>query len=132
MRRHIEDDDLKAVFQWASHINGIKDIMIHIENERKCSHFQGKMRKKKGVRKGVSDIFLPKPMGEFHGLWIELKGPKNKVGYNPAPISIDQKIWLEKMTKLGYKAVVCYGFAEAVEAIKCYMGTNVPKIIELR
>ena len=121
MRRHIEDAELQAVIEWADWHPLISGLLIHIENERKCNILQGRRRKAKGVRKGVPDLFLPYPNGIFHGLWIEMKGPKGKKGYRPAPITPEQKSWIEALRKQRYAVHVCYGADETIKTIKAYI-----------
>ena len=43
-------------------------------------------------------------------------------GQSKPVVSLSQKEWLERLNKVGYKAVVCYGFDEAIEAITKYLG----------
>ena len=86
-----------------------------------------------GVTAGVPDLFLPVvvevnqenyriggigngPSRYFPGLWIELKEPgKGKV-------SPEQNKWLLALMEQGYEARVAYGWEEAVEIVKGYLG----------
>lgn len=68
-----------------------------------------------GTKAGFPDLFLCIARGGYHGLFIELKTVKGK------PTAL-QQTWLNRLNKQGYKAVVCYGFDEAKEAIKGYLG----------
>ena len=120
-KRYIEDAEIQAVIQWADLQPEIKGMLLHIENERNCSYYLGKIRKKMGVRKGVSDVFLPYPVGIYHGLWVELKGPKGMKGYKPASISIEQKIWINRMIDHDYYACVAYGADETILIMKNYI-----------
>ena len=70
--------------------------------------------KREGVKAGVSDLFLPVPKGEFHGLWIEMKSKKGR------PTKA-QKKWLKDMKELGYQTAICYGAEEAIEVLKEYL-----------
>lgn len=58
--------------------------------------------KAEGVRAGVSDLFVAHPVGEWKGLWIEMK---SKTG----SASRDQKDWLTRMAAKGYATAVCRG-----------------------
>ena len=69
---------------------------------------------RQGVKRGVSDMFLPLPKGKYHGLFIELKVGRNK----PTP---EQKQFIEYSNKVGYLAKVCYGHKEAIELIEKYL-----------
>jgi len=92
-----------------------KDIH-HFANERKCSVIEGRILKRMGVIRGVSDIFIAIPANGKAGLWVELKVGDGK-------LSSDQKIFLERKTERGYDAVVAWGANAAKEIIKAYLGT---------
>lgn len=70
-----------------------------------------------GLRKGVSDFFIPLPMPEkgFHGLWIELKRSKG------GKTTDEQYEWLERMIKMGYAGYVAHGWVHAAEIVRSYM-----------
>jgi len=70
--------------------------------------------KAEGVMPGVSDLFLMIPKDGWHGLFIELKVKGGRV-------SEAQKEFMELATAMGYKAVVCYGFEQAKDAITNYL-----------
>ncbi len=72
--------------------------------------------KRSGVKAGVPDLFLPRPNGKYHGLFIEMKYGKNKTTRN-------QDEWIKNLDKQGYKAVVCFGFEEAKEEILKYIAS---------
>jgi len=48
-------------------------------------------------------------------LFIELK----RIG---GRLSSDQKWWIYKLQNNGYRAVVCFGWSDAVEVIEKYLG----------
>lgn len=74
-----------------------------------------------GVRRGVSDIFLPWPIeGWWSGLYIELKTERLRNQKNGG-CSDDQIEFIEYVNNVGYKAVVCYGWEEAVAVIEEYL-----------
>lgn len=76
----------------------------HFANERKCGVVQGKILKRKGVKKGVADCFLPRPsQGQgFSGLWIELK-------IYPRKATIEQVEFLVDRRAEGYEALLIAG-----------------------
>lgn len=84
---------------------------IHIANERQTNPVFGRILKRMGVRKGVSDLFLPKPNDTFSGLWLELKSPTEK-------LSLNQIIFMNEMIDLGYAAHAAYSFDEAILIIR--------------
>lgn len=80
-----------------------------------------------GVRAGVSDLMLPYPTKAmldcadcYSGLYIELKTEKRRNQKNGG-CSDDQLKFIDYANSVGYKAVVCYGWLEAVKAIEEYL-----------
>lgn len=87
-----------------------------------------------GVRGGVSDISLPYPKWieieqeglyktkhiKYCGLYIELKIEKRRM-QKKGGCSQDQIDFIKYVDSVGYKAVVCYGWQEAVAAIEEYL-----------
>lgn len=110
-----EKKEAQWLIEWASSQPLIKDVIIHIANEGKRSWCEGKYLKSIGLRKGVSDFFIPIPRYPYHGLWIELKKTKN------AKVSKEQQEWLDNMKLLGYAGFVAYGWVHAVSLITLYL-----------
>lgn len=74
----------------------------------------GGKAKRLGYQKGCPDIIIFKPNKKYHGLFIELKrDTKSRLQY-------EQKVWLDKLNELGYKAVCCPGIEEAIAVIDQY------------
>ncbi len=71
--------------------------------------------KAEGVSAGVPDICIPVPNKRYHGLYVEMKRQKG------GRVSEKQKIWIERLNKLGYLAVVCKGAEEAKVVVEKYM-----------
>lgn len=102
------------------------DLLFHIPNGGSRSGREGVMFKAMGVKPGVSDLFLPVMKfdccGEASGgLWIEMKADGGRE-------SEDQIKWLNLMRRNGYEARVCFGWEEAIEAIKEYLGGEWPNV----
>lgn len=70
--------------------------------------------KKSGLTPGIFDLFLPYPAHDYHGLYIEMKHGRNKV-------TPEQARFCAYANDAGYHAVVCYGAAEAIQAIEDYL-----------
>lgn len=75
---------------------------------------QGALIKKMGYVKGTLDIFIPKARGPYHGLFIELKSYAGR-------IEPEQTAMAEDLRAEGYCAVICHGYAEAVNVLDKYM-----------
>ena len=73
--------------------------------------------KAEGMTNGVSDLFLCVPKNGYGGLWIEMKAR----GKTVSSLSPDQRIWLDDMEKIGYRAVWAAGFDEAKKIIEEYL-----------
>ena len=113
-----EDDHQALVIKWAESAIGKWPCLrwlYHIPNERKCTVIEGARLKRIGVKAGVSDLFLPYPVGRYHGLYIEMKTPDGRV-------SDSQTEFLEAMKRYGYAAYICKGYAAAIRVIKDYLG----------
>ena len=67
-----------------------------------------------GVKPGVPDLFLPYPVGDYHGLFIEMKA-ENGV------LRATQRDWLEWLREQGYAAYVCKGAQAAINCLKMYL-----------
>lgn len=132
-RCHPEQDQQIKLFQIVKENLGnypAAQFLIHIPNGDLRNKVVAMKLKEAGVRSGVSDLFLPVPVGskvfsslvphemdvyyKYCGLWIELKIKPNKP-------SQEQKAWLLEMSRLGYKAAVCYSADEAWQTIKDYL-----------
>ena len=106
-----EDNEQEIVIEYCK-LKGIE--VVHIANEGKRSIAYGARTKRLGLRKGFPDLFFPYAQRGFHGLFIEMKRDiKSKA-------TIDQRWWIEYLTKQGYRAVVCYGSNEAMKEIELY------------
>ena len=112
-----EHDEQVALFEWSEWLTSQHPRlkwMFAIPNGGKRHLGTAVKMKREGVKKGVPDIFVPIPTKTHHGLFIEMKFGYNKPSFN-------QKEWLEYLGSVGYKAVVCYGFEEAMHAIGDYL-----------
>ena len=118
--KHLESEEQQSLFQWAKLSQSEHpelSLMHSIPNGGKRNIREAARLKKEGALAGVSDIFLPVPRGNYHGLYIELKVKGGKISDN-------QKWWLSETTKQGYLSVVCFGWVEASEVIREYLEIN--------
>lgn len=113
-----EAQEQATLFHWAelqSHKYPALRLMYHIPNGGSRNKLEAYHLQQQGVKAGVPDICLPVPSGAYHGLYIEMKVGRNK----PSPA---QTAWLAALEAVGNKAVVCYGWQQAAETIKEYLG----------
>lgn len=113
-----EDQEQAWLIQWAKR-HGPESVkqLFAIPNGGHRSHSQGALLKLTGVQAGVPDLFLPVPVGPYHGLWIEMKStdPKSRA-------SKEQRFWLAYLADQGYRAELCRGFEAARDTILEYLG----------
>lgn len=106
----------KARFQHRSgELRPVLDYLMAIPNGGKRHITTARKLKAMGVKKGVSDLFLPVPMHGAPGFWIELKVADGKA-------TADQLAWIDRMVDEGYAAIVVWGWVAAVRAIDSYLG----------
>lgn len=114
-----EHDEQKALFTWARYmaqsgqIVELANLFAVPNGGHRHKATAAKMRDE-GAEAGVPDIFLAWPSGPYHGLFIEMKFGRNKP-------TVEQQNWMERLELAGYKAVVCYSFEEAKQAILDYL-----------
>ena len=96
---------------------------IHVPNGGLRDNRVGKQLQREGVKSGFPDIFVAMPKGQWAGLMIEFKAAKP----HNSSVSKEQRVWLERLNKAGYLAVVCKGVGEAKQAVEDYlMADEVP------
>jgi hypothetical protein len=123
-----EHDEQTNLFNWAIRVRDEYpqlDLMFAIPNAgimlsklpRNYAFAITKYMKSEGQKSGIPDIFLPAPVGGYHGLFIEMKSAKGSPQAN-------QKEWIAALEKQGYQAIVCKGFEAAKLAIINYLEGN--------
>ena len=100
--------------QWQDEYPGL-EMLFAIPNGGHRHKATAAKMKAEGVKRGVPDLFLAVPRGNWHGLFIEMKYGKNKP-------TAHQFRWLEKLAALGYKVAICYGCTDAKNMILDYLG----------
>ena len=115
-----EHDEQVALFEWAAlHAGRYPELglMFAIPNGGKRDPVTAVRLRDEGVKPGVPDVYLPVASQGWHGLFIELKYGRNKT-------TDKQNEWLDRLMEQGYLAVVCYGWNEAVEVLRDYLGVE--------
>lgn len=120
-----EHQEQKSVISWANLQTAIApelELLFAIPNGGDRHLFVAKKLKAEGAKKGVPDLCLPVARGRYHGLYIEMKKPANRItGDRPGTLSKDQQNWIQRLTGEGYRAVVCYGAQAAINEISNYL-----------
>lgn len=114
-----ESAEQTALFKWAAYSAGRYPelrLMHAIPNGGSRDPREARNLKAQGVKAGVPDICLPVPRGGYHGLYIELKRRKG------GRLSEEQAVWIDRLNRLGYRAVVCRGWDAARAEIEAYLG----------
>jgi HAMP domain-containing protein len=123
-RRALEHEEQTALFAWAK-VEARRDprleLLHAIPNGMAASSIAEASRAKRtGMKAGVPDICLPVPAHGFHGLYIELK----RTGGTPLDVKPEQSLWLERLNLQHYRAVVAYGWQDAMNYIQQYLETT--------
>lgn len=126
-----EDDICTAIVSWSKYVTMMKDDLLHIANERKTSVQHHMKLKRMGVRKGVSDFFLPVPNVNYFGLWVEVKKSlkKDTLDNRAKKITTEQKTWINRMNAAGFIAVAAFGLDETKKVFETYLSK--PESIEI-
>ena len=118
-----ESQEMILLFGWSAAMSkGIPELesMHHVPNGGHRNKIVAARLRQEGVKPGVPDICLPVPRNGYHGLYIEMKSAKGRLGK-------EQKEWLERLGRNGYLAVTCHGFEDARDLILAYLqGTMSP------
>ena len=115
-----ENQAQAMLFEWAAY-NSWKypelRLLFHIPNGGYRPPKTAAILKATGVKAGVPDIFFPVPRGGYNGLFIEMKRAEG--GY----LTSAQAIWLNNLSKQGYRAVCCKGFEAARDELLTYLNS---------
>ena len=92
-------------------------LIYSIPNE---ATYKNRRLRAMGVKPGVPDIHLPIARAAFHGLWLELKRPGEK-------LCPEQVYWRAALTAAGHRVVVCYTAETAMAEILAYLNLTEEK-----
>jgi len=120
--RALESAEQAALFAYAG-MQARKDsrwgLLFAIPNGTAASSMaEAAKAKREGRKKGVPDVFLPVASRGWNGCFVEMK----RRGGVPSDLSIEQRGWLARLNNEGYRAVVAYGWEDAVKQIQAYLG----------
>ena len=124
---HPEADEQAKVIEWAHCAYRTRSDLypllrrLHCSlNGVKLSRTQAGIAKGQGMLRGVPDLFLPVPRGNYAGLYIEMKRPDG------GRVSKEQRQWLADLEAEGYMTAVCHTWPEAARVIVTYLGVALP------
>jgi len=115
-----EHDEQKALFEWAERmiVQGRIPELVNMFAIPNGAWFKNKAiavkMKQEGLKKGVPDIFLAVPSGDYQGLFIEMK-----LGENGQ--TKEQKEWSSRLREMGYKVDVYKSWVGAIAGILAYL-----------
>lgn len=89
-------------------------LLHHIPNGGSRDAVEAKHLKDQGVKRGVPDLCLPVPRGQYHGLYIEMKAETGRT-------SPEQDWWGERLLGQGYMWEVCHGYRSAISVLEWYL-----------
>lgn len=89
-------------------------LLHHIPNGGTRDAVEAKHLKDQGVKRGVPDLCLPVPRGQYHGLYIEMKAETGRT-------SPEQDWWGERLLGQGYMWEVCHGYRSAISVLEWYL-----------
>jgi hypothetical protein len=90
---------------------------FHVPNEGLRSASYADKMKRCGLKSGVSDFIIMKPINEYHGAVIELKREDGL----PSNVSKEQNHFLENCYNSGYYAAVTFGVEEFKRSVCDYL-----------
>lgn len=117
-----EDQEQSTFVNWLLLHPKLKRSVVCIGNEGKRSLRQGALMKRKGLRKGASDLFIAYPTSLYSGLWIEMKAIDPRTGKYRKPTK-EQLEFLEDMRQLGYDGHVANGADHAIMITSIYLNS---------
>jgi hypothetical protein len=120
MSKSVESQHQTLLFKACSYNAILKEYLFHIPNGGYRNPQEAASLRRQGVKSGIPDLCLAYPSKSSHGLYIELKRPIIK-GENKPVVTVEQRMWIEKLNKVGYKAVICYGWPHAWDVLIEYL-----------
>lgn len=116
-----ESLEQETLIKWADSLpvqgGFLGDYLFSIPNGGSRNVIEARNLKRQGVRAGVPDLMLAVPKNGKAGLFIEMKRADKSV----SRVSPAQKIWHERLSRMGYEVKIAYGCKEAVDIILEYL-----------
>lgn len=112
-----EHDEQVEYFTALKYLEGKHPELCYIfavPNGGRRAKFEASRLKDEGVKRGVPDIIVPIPMGEFCGMAIEMKYGENRQ-------SLEQKDYEMALIRFGWCFRVCYSGRSAIRDTAEYL-----------
>lgn len=120
-RRRPQSKELELQTQCVSHFDrnypSLKYLFFHVPNEGKMSDHTGSSLNDAGRRKGIPDIFLLLPSGQWNALALEFKKPN----FKPSDIKPEQHKYREELLKFQIQHHFVSGFKQFLDIIESYV-----------
>jgi hypothetical protein len=103
----------------STHLDSLNLLWTATANGGKRDKRTASSLKAQGVKRGVPDIliFTPPINGGGVGFAIELKVPASETR-RKGKVSEHQRVWMQELRSLGWRAEIAYGFDHAVELLE--------------
>ena len=103
-----------ACVNWFRLKHGTKARIFAVPNGGSRHKIEAINLKREGVTAGVLDLVVAYPVGEFGGLFIEMKADAGK-------LTKEQKDWSEYLRGVGYAVAACWTVDEFMATVGMYM-----------
>lgn len=124
--KKIKEFEIQSALVEYAYCLSVGNCLIYIPNEQIIfsksvrliqSHKMGwwNKLKKMGFKKGIADLFLALPKGDYHGLFLEIKRKGNY-------LNSEQKLFLKQSSKNNYACDVAYTVEEGMKIFDHYLG----------
>lgn len=113
------EKELKTTINWF-HVANERKTKVQFDKRGNSFSAGGNLLKAYTCKKGVSDVWIMKPVGKYAGLIIELKSKYNK------PNEFQHE-WLHNLNSVGYLAVWVNSIDELFEVLNYYFLPLNPK-----
>jgi hypothetical protein len=112
--KHVESNIQRSCIKWFDRqYPKLKQLLFAIPNGGSRNIIEASIMKAEGVRRGIPDIFLSMPTGNWAGMYIEMKSEK---GY----LRPEQKEFIA-LVGANYKCVVCRSLEDFQREINQYL-----------
>lgn len=111
-----------AIYKWTQKTQLLRGFVMKFDNEGKRSVVQSAVAKRMGLLPGTSDLFIARPIGGFHGLWLEVKQDRQYTASERAKDTWKrQEAFQARMRSVGFATAFCFGADDGIGIITRYL-----------